>query len=80
MKYVLALQAEETTKEDAAILLGLVMLMDGKTKEAHQQLRPILNDSNIADFKQKLNTLYQHKLLKRTTLTLFLDALMLHID
>lgn len=80
LKFILELQAEETTQEDAAILLGIVMLLEGKTKEAHQQLRPMLNDDNIADFKQKLHTLHRHKLLKPTTLTLFWDALMLHID
>ena len=80
MTHILKLQAEDTTREEAAILFGIVMLMDGKMREAHQLLKPVVNEENIADFKQKLNTLHRHKLLKRTTLTLLLDALILNID
>ena len=80
MKYVLELQAEETTQEEAAILFGIVMLMDGKIREAYQQLKPVIKVDNMDDFKQKLYTLHRHNLLKLTILTLFLDALMLNID
>lgn len=79
MKFVLELQAEETTQEEASILFALVMLMDGKTMDAYQQLLPLINESNRNDVQQKLDTLCHYKLLKRTTLTLFKDALMLHI-
>lgn len=79
MKFILELQSEETTQVEAAMLFGIVLLMDGKMQEAHQRLRPVINDSNITDFKQRLNTLQRHKLLKRGTLTLFLDALALQI-
>ena len=79
MKFILELQSEETVQVEAAILFGIVLLMDGKMQEAHQRLRPVINDSNITDFKQRLNTLQRHKLLKRGTLTLFLDALALQI-
>jgi tetratricopeptide (TPR) repeat protein len=78
-KFVFELQTEDTTREEAAILLGIVMLLDGKVKEAYEQLSPLINDSNKADTMQKLDTLCRQKLLQRTTLTLFTDALVLHI-
>ena len=78
-KFVFDLQTEDTTREEAAILLGIVMLLDGKAKEAYEQLHPLVNDSNRTDTMQKLDTLCRQKLLQRTTLTLFTDALALHI-
>lgn len=78
-KFVFDLQTEDTTREEAAILLGIVMLLDGKVKEAYEQLYPLINDSNRTDTMQKLDTLCRQKLLQRTTLTLFTDALALHI-
>jgi thioredoxin-like negative regulator of GroEL len=80
MKFVFELQTEDTTREDAAILLGIVMLLDGKVKEAYDQLHPLINANNKADTMQKLDTLCRQKLLQRTTLTLFTDALVLHIQ
>lgn len=79
MRFVLELQTEADSQEEARILLGIGMLMDGMMKEAHQQLRPIIDESNMGDFKQKLDTLNRHKLLNHTLLTLFLDALMLNV-
>ena len=78
-KFVFDLQTEDTTREEAAILLGIVMLLDGKAKEAYEQLHPLVNDSNRTDTMQKLDTLCRQKLLQRTTLTLFTDALALYI-
>ena len=56
------------------------MLLDGKGKEAYDQLHPLINANNKADTMQKLDTLCRQKLLQRTTLTLFTDALVLHIQ
>ena len=74
------LECTITTREDAAILLGIVMLLDGKVKEAYDQLHPLINANNKADTMQKLDTLCRQKLLQRNTLTLFTDALVLHIQ
>lgn len=49
-------------------------------KEAYAQLHPLINANNKADTMQKLDTLCRQKLLQRTTLTLFTDALVLHIQ
>lgn len=78
-KLVLELQAEENAREEAGILLGMVMLLDGKMMEAYQQLQPLINEGNKSDLQQRINTLCRHKMLDHTTLTLFTDALMLYI-
>jgi len=80
MKFIFELQRVETASEDANILMGIVLLLDGKVKEAYQQLRPIVSEKNMADLRQKLDTLHHRKLIERTTLTLFTDALTLNID
>lgn len=80
MKHIFELQRVETASEDANILMGIVLLLDGKVKEAYQQLRPIVSEKNMADLRQKLDTLHHRKLIERTTLTLFIDALTLNID
>ena len=78
-KLLLELQAEENAREEAGILLGMVMLLDGKMMEAYQQLQPLINEGNKSDLQQRINTLCRHKMLDHTTLTLFTDALMLYI-
>lgn len=74
------LQAEGAILDEASILLGLIMLVEGKTMETYKHLSLVVNDSNRNGLLQKIDTLCRHKLLDRTTLTLFTDALMLHID
>ncbi|MBR1667005.1 MAG: tetratricopeptide repeat protein [Bacteroidaceae bacterium] len=80
MKLVLEMQATDATNEEADILFAIVLLIDGKTQEAYQRLRHLVNDSNLSKLRQQLNTLSLHQLLLPNTLTLFMDALTLHID
>ena len=79
MKFILELKAEETTQEEANMLMGLMLLLDGRVKESYQQLQTLINENNRNELQQRLDTLCRHQLLKRTTLTLFMDALVLHI-
>jgi len=61
------------------MLMGRMLLLDGRVKESYQQLQTLINENNRNELQQRLDTLCRHQLLKRTTLTLFMDALVLHI-
>ena len=80
-KYVLEVQAEDALNEEAQMLFALILLMDGKVREAYHQLTPLLstteNQQKIAD---KLMTLAHLNLLDSTSEILFSDALTLNID
>lgn len=80
LKLAHELQANDANNEEANILYGLVLLTDGKIKEAYQQLSPVVNINNIENLQQKLNVLRHHQLIESNELTLFIDALILHID
>ncbi|MBO4673695.1 MAG: hypothetical protein J5616_05025 [Bacteroidaceae bacterium] len=78
--HILQLQAANATNLMAQQLLGIVMLMDGKMKDAHHLLRPLANDEMRADLHEKLNILARHQVLKPASVTLFMDALLLNIE
>jgi tetratricopeptide (TPR) repeat protein len=80
MHHIQSVLTEETTREEANILRGLALLMDGKIREAYQQLRPIVSEDHVAEVRQKLHTLEQRQLVPHNIAILFMDALTLHID
>ena len=80
LKLFNGLKTEGAMLQEESMIVGLITLMEGKTMEAYKFLSVFINDSNKRDFIQKGETLCQHQLLDRPTLTLFIDALMLHID
>lgn len=80
IKLILDLQATDANNEETCILWGLVMLMDGRIKEAHQQLRPMINEDNIGNLRHKLNTLSHYQQIGRDLPILLMDALMLYTD
>ena len=66
--------------EEANLLLGIVMMMDGKIKEAYTQILPYRSEENYTNLRKKLDTLCRHRHLDSTTATLLMDALMLQIN
>ena len=80
MKLILDMRAADANNEEANILFAVVLLMDGKPQEAYQQLRYLINEDNIGDLRLKLNTLCHQHQIEKNAVTLFMDALTLHID
>lgn len=80
MKLILDMRAADANNEEANILFAVVLLMDGKPQEAYQQLRYLINEDNIGDLRLKLNTLCHQHQIEKNAITLFMDALTLHID
>lgn len=80
LKLFYGLKTEGAKLLEESILVGLITLIEGKTMEAYQFMSAFINHNNKDNFLQKGEILCRHKLLDRTTLILFTDALMLHID
>lgn len=80
LKLIFELQTTAELGDESRMLLGVVMLMDGKTQEAYRQLMPLFQEKKTDDLHERLNTLCRQKRLKKGTVTLFLDALMLQIE
>lgn len=80
IKPILDMQAADADNEEAKTLFALVMLLDGNVREAYQQLRPLIDENNIGNLRQKLHTLSQLHLLEDHVPTLLTDALTLHMD
>lgn len=79
-KLILDLLQSDAMNEKANLLLGIVMVMDGRIKEAYTQIIPYRSEDNYAFLSTKLDALCRHRHLDSTTKTLLMDALMLQID
>lgn len=79
-KFILDLLQANPMNEEANLLLGIVMMMDGKIKEAYTQILPYRSEENYTNLRKKLDTLCRHRHLDFTTATLLMDALMLQIN
>ena len=79
-RHILELLQADAMNEEANLLLGIIMIMDGRIKESYTQLLPYRSDSNFENLSKKLDVLCRHRQLDYTKGTLLMDALKLQIN
>jgi tetratricopeptide (TPR) repeat protein len=79
-KLILSLSADDAVNPEINVIFTLIMLLDGQPNEAYQRLRHSMNDETLTTLRQHLHTLVNLKMMKRNAATLFMDALILHIN
>lgn len=79
-RHILELLQADAMNDEANLLLGIIMIMDGRIKESYTQLLPYRSDSNFENLSKKLDVLCRHRQLDYTKGTLLMDALKLQIN
>lgn len=80
VQLILLVQAADATDKEANLLFAIILLLNQRPQEAHRMLQHETDDEIAVSLRQHLQTLVHQGLLTSNIVTLFMDALTLHID